>query len=114
MFDTWYEFKDEKVILTKPLKVEPDYLKLKEVAVRYLCALREHYSDELVITYSGGLDSAFVLRTFKECVDRELLPQDAYRIISADFYENFYEEPDDLKRWFADTYIKLPIELFTC
>ena len=107
MFDFWYEVENDRVILTKPFVVEYDYRRIKNTTQSYLVELRHTSSEELVLPYSGGLDSTFLIMCYQDCIKAGTLKENDYEILSFDFQPTV--KKDAIKYWFAEKYIHLPV-----
>ena len=107
MFDSYFKRDGDKCILTKPFIETDDMYGVRSTVQDYLCKIRETRSEELAITYSGGIDSSFLLLCYQDCINQGRLSEDDYEIISFDFLPE--ERPDKIKYWFADTYLDLKI-----
>tara|TARA_Y100000004_G_scaffold23798_1_gene24075 strand:- start:3 stop:932 length:930 start_codon:yes stop_codon:yes gene_type:complete len=103
MFDSYFERDGDKCILTKPFIETDDMLGVRSTVQDYLCKIREMRSEELVILYSGGIDSSFLLLCYQDCIKQGRLSIDDYEIISFDFLPQ--DQPDKIKYWFAETYL---------
>ena len=107
MFESYFEYKNDQFILTKPLVETENVYGIGAVVQDYLVKIRKTRSGELVIPYSGGIDSSFLLLCYQDCIKHGTLSKDDYEIISFDFLPE--ERPDKIKYWFADTYLDLKI-----
>ena len=107
MFESYFEYKNDQFILTKPLVETENVYGIGAVVQDYLVKIRKTQSGELVIPYSGGIDSSFLLLCYQDCINQGRLSKDDYEIISFDFLPE--ERPDKIKYWFADSYLDLKI-----
>ena len=85
MFDSYFKRDGDKCILTKPFIETDDMYGVRSTVQDYLCKIRETRSEELAITYSGGIDSSFLLLCYQDCIKQGRLSKDHYQIISFDF-----------------------------
>ena len=103
MFDSYFKYEDNQVILTKPFIETDNIYSLCTTTQDYLVKIRETRSEELVIPYSGGIDSTFLALCYQDCIKQGRLSRDDYEIISFDFLPQ--DHPDKIKYWFAETYL---------
>ena len=103
MFDSDFKRDGDKCILTKPFIETDDMYGVRSTVQDYLCKIRETRSEELAITYSGGIDSSFLLLCYQDCIKQGRLSRDDYEIISFDYLPQ--DHPDKIKYWFAETYL---------
>mgnify|MGYP001188204336 FL=1 len=107
MFDSYFKYEDDQLILTKPFIETDNIYSICTTVQDYLCKIREMRSGQLVLPYSGGIDSSFLLLCYQECIHQGRLSKNDYEIISFDFTPE--NQPDKIKYWFAKTYLDLDI-----
>ena len=107
MFDSYFKYEDNQVILTKPFIETDNIYSLCTTTQDYLVKIRETRSEELVIPYSGGIDSSFLALCYQDCIKQGRLSKNDYEIISFNFIPE--KQPEKIKYWFAETYLDLDI-----
>ena len=72
-------FNPFKVVLTQPIYSTDDYLTVKLHTKRVLLEILDTYGSESInLTWSGGMDSAFIGLCFSELVEEGTLPSSTF------------------------------------
>lgn len=77
-------FNPFKVVLTQPIYSTDDYLTVKLHTKRVLLEILDTYGSESInLTWSGGMDSAFIGLCFSELVEEGILPSSTFSFYTA-------------------------------
>ena len=86
------------VTLLQPLSVTTDPYTLKREIKKALVEIRDTVSDPLILTWSGGFDSAFAVLCYLELINEKKLTSDCYSLAGARFTDGTISSNKDYRR----------------
>ena len=86
------------VTLLQPLSVTTDPYTLKREIKKALVEIRDTVSDPLILTWSGGFDSAFAVLCYLELINEKKLTSDCYSLAGARFTDGKIRATKDFRR----------------
>ena len=86
------------VTLLQPLSVTTDPYTLKREIKKALVEIRDTVSDPLILTWSGGFDSAFAVLCYLELINEKKLTSNCYSLAGARFTDGKISSNKDYRR----------------
>ena len=86
------------VTLLQPLSVTTDPYTLKREIKKALVEIRDTVNDPLILTWSGGFDSAFAVLCYLELINEKKLTSNCYSLAGARFTDGKISSNKDYRR----------------